>query len=77
MTDPQVQLLFLFMSGMFAVLFFAIKSWISKVDTKIDLKVNETHCHERNEKIKEDCKTLFKHQHASSGELIIKQGRDL
>ena len=69
MDNPQ--LLWGINSALIVALGFFIRIWISRLEKDIEKKVDLIMCTERHGDSTQKCATLFRHRHASSGEVII------
>ncbi len=69
MDNPQ--LLWGINSALIVALGFFIRVWINRLEKDIEKKVDVIMCAERHGDTVQKCSILFKHRHASSGEVII------
>jgi hypothetical protein len=67
----NVQTLWGINSILLLVLGFFIRGWITKMEKKIEAKLDAVTCTERHELSSEKCEKLFRHRHATTGEVII------
>ena len=73
----NIQILWSVNTGLLAILFFFVKTWFTKMDSKLESKLDEKVCIERHDAIDKTCTALFKHKHAPTygegkgGEVII------
>lgn len=73
----EVQILWSINTGLLGVLFYFVKTYFTKLDSKMDKKVDEKSCNERHLAQTVNCNSLMRHKHApkndygTGGEVIL------
>jgi hypothetical protein len=71
MTIDVQQLLWGITSFLVVLLGFFVKRWMDKMEAKLELKLDAIMCEERHPKLELACEKLFRHKHATTGEVIV------
>jgi len=66
------QLLWGLISFLFVISFFFVRYWLINNEKNLDKKMDKDVCEVLHKDVRGRTNTLFKHEHASSGEVIIK-----